>query len=98
MLLPNLQNIEPIQFNENNKIQFKNATVCIIFEQKLKHGEEIVVRDHDHATGKYRGAAHQHCNLEYLVNKKLTVVFQTYKITTPISFFKILSLLMEKLT
>lgn len=75
VLLPNLQNIVPIQFNENDKILFKNATVCIICEKKLKQGEEIVVRDHDHATGKYRGAAHQHCNLEYSVNKKLTVVF-----------------------
>ena len=45
-------------------IDFKNAKTCHIcgydFNEKDKK-----VRDHDHLTGKYRGAAHNECNLNY---------------------------------
>ena len=34
------------------------------------------VRDHCHYTGKYRGAAHNICNLRYKVPKEIPVVFQ----------------------
>ena len=33
------------------------------------------VRDHCHYTGKYRGAAHDICNLRYKTPKKITVAF-----------------------
>ena len=33
------------------------------------------VRDHDHYTGKYRGAAHSICNLRYKTIKKIPVIF-----------------------
>ena len=33
------------------------------------------VRDHCHYTGKYRGAAHSNCNLNYLIPKEIPVVF-----------------------
>ena len=33
------------------------------------------VRDHCHYTGKYRGAAHNICNLRYKVSKEIPVVF-----------------------
>ena len=33
------------------------------------------VEDHYHYTGKYRGAAHNTCNLRYKVPKKISVVF-----------------------
>ena len=33
------------------------------------------VRDHSHYTGKYRGAAHDICNLRYKIPKKIPVVF-----------------------
>ena len=33
------------------------------------------VRDHCHYTGKFRGAAHNICNLRYKVPKKILVVF-----------------------
>ena len=33
------------------------------------------VRDHCHSTGKYRGAAHDICNLRYKIPKEIPVVF-----------------------
>ena len=33
------------------------------------------VRDHCHYTGKYRGAAHNICNLRYKISKEIPVVF-----------------------
>ena len=39
---------------------FQQSKVCWLCEAKL--GEDTV-RDHDHLTGKYRGAAHNRCTL-----------------------------------
>ena len=33
------------------------------------------VKDHCHYTGKYRGAAHNICNLRYKISKEVSVVF-----------------------
>ena len=33
------------------------------------------VRDHCHYTGKYRGAAHSNCNLNYKIPKEIPVIF-----------------------
>ena len=46
--------------DKNNKKEFK---------QKQK------VRDHDHYTGKYRGAAHSNCNLRYKIPREIPVIF-----------------------
>ena len=35
----------------------------------------VFVRDHCHYTGKYRGAAHSKCNLQYKVPKEIPFVF-----------------------
>ncbi|CAB4042755.1 Hypothetical predicted protein, partial [Paramuricea clavata] len=37
------------------------------------------VRDHDHVTGKYRGAAHNICNLKYRITWKVPVVFHNLR-------------------
>ena len=37
------------------------------------------VRDHDHLTGKYRGAAHNHCNLQYRKQFKIPVFFHNLR-------------------
>ncbi|CAB4015988.1 Gastrula zinc finger, partial [Paramuricea clavata] len=37
------------------------------------------VRDHDHVTGKYRGAAHNICNLKYRITWKVSVVFHNLR-------------------
>lgn len=58
-----------------DKADFEKATTCWIcglpFEEKQKK-----VRDHCHFTGKYRGAAHNNCNLSYQKPKFTPIIFQ----------------------
>ena len=48
-------------FDETAKISFENAEKCYACGQKL-NGDKV--RDHDHFTGRYRGALHSECNLK----------------------------------
>ena len=52
--------------------QFDNATDCWICRDKLNNDK---VRDHCHYTGRYRGAAHRDCNLNYRKPKSISVFF-----------------------
>ena len=42
----------------------EKADSCHICNKKYINND-IIVRDHYHITGKYRGSAHQHCNLNF---------------------------------
>ena len=53
------------------KEYFKKSN-CVICKGPLT-GE--TVRDHDHLTGKFRGAAHSQCNLQYQLPKFVPVIF-----------------------
>ncbi|XP_065667913.1 uncharacterized protein LOC136088164 [Hydra vulgaris] len=59
-------------FTSENKHDFNDATECHICGEKLGKDK---VRDHCHITGKYRGAAHQSCNLNYKIPKFFPVLF-----------------------
>ena len=37
------------------------------------------MRDHSHITGKFRGAAHKSCNLNFKLTKKVPVIFYNLK-------------------
>ena len=50
----------------------KCATTCHICEKEL--GEDRVI-DHCHLTGKFRGAAHTKCNLNYWIPNFIPVFF-----------------------
>ena len=52
--------------------EFQSETVCHICE-KLLNGEKV--RDHCHLTGRYRGAAHNHCKLCFKLPKFYPVIF-----------------------
>ncbi|XP_043276035.1 uncharacterized protein [Venturia canescens] len=53
--------------------EFHAATKCHMCERPLLGGDRV--RDHCHLTGKYRGAAHNECNLNYQDSKTVPIVF-----------------------
>ena len=56
------------------KIEFKKATKCWICRGEFSKDDKKV-RDHYHYPGKFRGAAHNGCNLKYKKPKFIPVVF-----------------------
>ena len=65
-----------IELTLEERKEYKDATYCHIYKKvfgdKKKHRK---VRDHDHYTGKYRGATHSICNLRYSAPKDIPVLF-----------------------
>jgi hypothetical protein len=57
---------------------FKHAKCCYICNGEFKDNEQTV-RDHDHRTGKFRGACHNKCNINYYTNRYLPVVFHNLR-------------------
>ena len=53
--------------------QFKQASDCWICRKKLNLEDRV--RDHCHFTGRYRGAAHNICNLKYSKPNNISVFF-----------------------
>ena len=50
----------------HDKLVYDNSTLCHICNEELGKDK---VRDHCHLTGKFRGAAHEVCNLKYKIPK-----------------------------
>ena len=72
---------KPLKMTEEDEKAFKEATHCHICEKKYKV-DDVPVRDHRHITGKYRGSAHQTCNLKLQISAekiKIPVVFHNLK-------------------
>ncbi|PFX20964.1 hypothetical protein AWC38_SpisGene14564 [Stylophora pistillata] len=61
-------------FTDSDVEIFENATCCWLCREDFKEGEDKV-RDHCHYTGKFRGAAHNSCNLKFRRPKFTPVVF-----------------------
>ena len=69
------QNPKPLILTKEEEKEFQSATIRHICEEKLSSDKKSKVRDHCHFTGKYRGAAHNTCNLEFRKPLILPVVF-----------------------
>lgn len=67
-----LKNSVPMTFTEDNVRDFENAVTCHICDHILDVDR---VRDHCHLTGKYRGAAHSYCNIQYKLPKFIPIFF-----------------------
>ena len=61
-------------FSFKDKDDFEKAEICWICQKKFGESEKKV-RDHCHFTGKYRGAAHVKCNLQFKKTKFTPVIF-----------------------
>ena len=72
---------KPLKMTNEDEKSFKMATHCHICEKKYRV-DDVPVRDHCHITGKYRGSAHQTCNLKLQISAekiKIPVVFHNLK-------------------
>ena len=72
---------KPLRMTKDDEEKFKKAKECHICNKKYTD-KDIQVRDHCHITGKYRGSAHQECNLKLRVNPeevKIPVIFHNLR-------------------
>ena len=53
--------------------------MIIVICKKLIDNDEEKVRDHCHVTGKFRGAAHWDCNINFQLTKKVLVIFHNFR-------------------
>ena len=69
------KNMVPLTTKE--KINYSKEKICYICKKEFDNDDKKnhKVRDHCHYTGKYRGAAHNICNLRYEVPKELPIIF-----------------------
>ena len=63
-----------IIFGKKEKEGFDKETKCWICNEEFN--DDVKVRDHCHFTGRYRGAAHNSCNLWCFIT--LVVMIATY--------------------
>ena len=65
-----------IDLTECEKYKYDNAKYCHICKKVFGEGKKRKkVRDHDHYTGKFRGAAHSICNLRYSTQRDIPEFF-----------------------
>ena len=72
---------KPLRMRKDDEEKFQKAEECHICNKKYTD-KDIQVRDHCHITGKYRGSAHQECNLKLRVNPeevKIPVIFHNLR-------------------
>ena len=72
---------KPLEMTEENEIDFQKATKCHICDQQYTD-KDIRVKDHCHITGKFRGSAHQDCNLKLRIKPakiKIPVLFHNLR-------------------
>ena len=66
-----------IPLTTEEKIYHNKQKICYICKKEFNNNDKknYKVRDHCRYTGKYRGAAHNICNLRYKVPKEIPIVF-----------------------
>lgn len=67
-----LNNVHPMIFTQADKRAFEHQKDCHICKKPIV-GKKV--RDHDHQTGKFRGAACNECNKKYFLTKEVSVFF-----------------------
>lgn len=77
-LPPYLKENKLMVLTEEEEAQLLAAQVCYICKHPFKE-ENRKVRDHDHATGAYRGAAHQTCNRQKQRQLLIPIIFHNLR-------------------
>ena len=70
---PQVMRMTPEEILNHDAVSRAGAGVCHICEKPFACAADSV-RDHCHITGKYRGAAHNACNLKLRLNPKTTAI------------------------
>ena len=78
-LLPYQKEVKPMIMTEEQETAFLAATHCYMCEEPFDEEVRPKVRDHNHATGKYRGAAHSSCNLNKRRSTHIPVFFHNLR-------------------
>ena len=71
---------KPLQMTPMDENAFKKAKDCHICGEGLTNKDKV--RDHDHLTGVFRGAAHYQCNFAYSLPTVIPVMFHNLKTLT----------------
>ena len=68
-------------FTEEDEKNYNSAIMCYVCEREFSEEDKnyIKVRDHNHFSGEYRGAAHCLCNLQLREKKFIPVIFHNLK-------------------
>ena len=69
---------KPLRMTKDDEEKFQKADECHICNKKYNEND-VRVRDHCHITGKYRGSAHQDCNLNFQITDKIPVIFHNLR-------------------
>ena len=72
---------KPLVMSENDELCFKLMDKCHSCNKKYTD-KDVRVRDHCHITGKFRGSAHQECNLKLRIKPediKIPVIFHNLR-------------------
>ena len=87
MKIINYEKKRMVSLTTEEKIHYNKQKICYICKKEFNNNNDTTessslerkkqqkVKDHCHYTGKYRGAAHNICNLRYKVSKEIPVVF-----------------------
>ena len=73
----NYEKKDMIPLTKKEEENYNNQKVCYICKKEFDKSDKkhYKVRDQCHYTGKYRGAAHNICNLRYKIPKEIPIVF-----------------------
>ena len=72
---------KPLKMTKENETDFQQSTKCHICDNQYTD-KDVRVRDHCHITGKYRGSAHEDCNLKLQIKPeeiKILVIFHNLR-------------------
>ena len=64
--------------NEEEEYLFQQSNSCSICEKLIDNDDEKV-RDHCHVTGRFRGATHRSCNINFQLTKRIPVIFHNLR-------------------